>query len=328
MTTPTHPPMPCGGGKLDRQAEQYLKALALLDGPPLQEKTPEQARIDRIASGRANAGVIEPVAHLEDRQIPGPAGAIPIRIYTPEGSAPFPVVLFFHGGGWVTGNVDTHDPLCRSLANRSGCIFVSVDYRLAPECKHPGPVEDAYAATVWVAENADSFGGDAARLAVSGDSAGGHLAAAVAMMARDKNGPALTHQLLLYPVINTATLATESYSKFAEGLNLTRDGMLWFRNHYIANESDAQHPYASPLLAEDFSNLPPTTVITAEFDVLHDEGRDYAERLAAAGVPVTYRCYGGLLHGFLTNAGVMYRAYDCFDDIAHILQAVFNNKND
>ncbi|MCB9100564.1 MAG: alpha/beta hydrolase [Anaerolineales bacterium] len=315
--------MPCGQGELDPQAERYLKALALLNGPPLQTKTPQQARADRIASGQANAGLIERVATIEDRLIPGPAGEIPIRIYTPAGSAPFPVLLFFHGGGWVTGNIDTHDPLCRSLAKRAGCLVVSVDYRLAPEHKHPAAVEDAYAATIWVADNAARFGGDPHRLAVGGDSAGGHLATVAALLVRDNNGPKILHQLLIYPVTNTATQETDSYLKFAEGLNLTREGMIWFRNHYIAAEADAQHPYASPLLAPDLSGLPPATVITAEFDVLHDEGRAYAERLAAAGVPVSYRCYGGLLHGFVTSAGVMDRAYDCLDDMTAVLRQVF-----
>ena len=323
MTTSTQLPMPCGRGELDPQAAKYLKALALLNGPPLQSKSPQQARADRIASGHANAGVIEPVAHIEDRLIPGLAGEIPIRIYTPDGSAPFPVLVFFHGGGWVTGNIETHDPLCRSLANRAGCIVVSVDYRLAPEYKHPAAVEDAYAATVWVADNAAQFGGDPHRLIVCGDSAGGHLATVATFLAHENDGPKILHQLLIYPVTNTATQETKSYLKFAEGLNLTREGMIWFRNHYIGDEADAQHLYASPLLAQDLSGLPPATVITAEFDVLHDEGRAYAERLAAAGVPVSYRCYGGMLHGFVTNAGVMDRAYDCLDDMAATLRRVF-----
>lgn len=323
MTSPTQLPLPCGRGELDPQAEKYLKALALLNGPPLQSKTPQQARIDRLASGQANAGVIEPVATIEDRLIPGPAGEIPIRIYTPDGSAPFPVLVFFHGGGWVTGNIDTHDPMCRSLARRAGCLVVSVDYRLAPEHKHPAAVEDAYAATVWVADNAAQFGGDPDRLAVGGDSAGGQLAAAATFLARDNNRPKISYQLLIYPVTNTATQETDSYLKFAAGLNLTREGMIWFRNHYIAAEADAQDPHASPLLAGDLSHLPPATVITAEFDVLHDEGRAYAERLAAAGVPVSYRCYGGMLHGFVTNAGVMDRAYDCLDDLAATLRHMF-----
>lgn len=323
MTTSTNPATPCGSGRLDPQADRYIRVLALLDEPPLQEKTPQQARADRIAIGNTNAGVIESVAHIEDQLIPSPAAEIPIRIYTPEGAAPFPVLIYFHGGGWVTGNLDTHDPICRSLTKRTECIVVSVDYRLAPEHKHPAAVEDAYAATVWVAENISRFGGDSARLAVSGDSAGGHLATVTTFLARDNNGPAIMHQLLIYPVTNTATQATESYVRFEEGLNLTRAGMLWFRNHYIANEADAQHPHASPLLAEDLSDLPSATIITAEFDVLHDEGRDYAKRLVAAGVPVTYRCYGGLLHGFVTNAGLMDRAYECLDDMAQILRAVF-----
>ncbi|MCB0167832.1 MAG: alpha/beta hydrolase [Anaerolineae bacterium] len=324
MTTSTQQPWPCGQGQLDPQAEKYLQALAQLNGPPLQTKTPQQARADRIASGQANAGLIERVAHIEDRLIPGPAGELPIRIYMPDdSSAPLPVLVFFHGGGWVTGNIDTHDPLCRSLAKRAGCLVVSVDYRLAPEHKHPAAVEDAYAATVWVADYAAQFGGDPDRVAVGGDSAGGQLATAATILARENNRPKILHQLLIYPVTNTATQETDSYLKFAEGLNLTREGMIWFRNHYIAAEADAQDPYASPLLARDLSHLPPATVITAEFDVLHDEGRAYAERLAAAGVPVSYRCYGGMLHGFVTNAGVMDRAYACLDDMAETLRHVF-----
>jgi acetyl esterase len=272
---------------LDPQAKAILDQMAALNMPALHTLTPQQAR-QRPAAQIAG----EEVAHVEDRTVPGPAGAIPVRVYTPAGEPPFPVLVFFHGGGWVIGSVEGSDSTARALANASGCVVVSVEYRLAPEHKFPAAADDAYAATAWVAEHAAEIGGDPRRVAVGGVSAGGNLAAVVSLMARDRGGPPLCFQLLIIPVTDR-NFETLSYSENAEGYGLTRDGMVWFWNHYLSDESEARHPYAAPLRAEHLRDLPPAYVITAEYDPLRDEGEAYAARLREAGVPVAaVRCEG------------------------------------
>ncbi len=212
--------------------------------------------------------------------MPGPAGALGLRIYTPVeagGPGALPVLVFFHGGGWVVGNLDTHDGLCRRLANAAGCLVVSVDYRLAPEARFPAAVDDAYAATRWVAARASSFGGDGTRLAVGGDSAGGNLAAVVSLLAHERGAPPLRFQLLLYPVTDFA-FDTPSYRENGEGYLLTRANMEWYAGHYLRDGADRRHPHAAPLRAADVGGSPPTMVITAQYDPLRDEGEAYAVR--------------------------------------------------
>jgi acetyl esterase len=286
---------------LDPQAEAYLAEMAALNEPPLYTLTPEVMRQliqMEIDSGVRSSGEIEPIAHVENRTISGPAGEMPIRIYTPEGTGPFPVLVFFHGGGWVICNLDTHDGTCRSLANGAPCIVVSVDYRLAPEHKFPAAPEDCYAATRWVAEHVAQFNGDPLRLAVGGDSAGGNLAAVISQMARDKGGPALSFQLLIYPATDF-TADTLSKKENGDGYFLTEKDMTWFTNHYLNSEEDKQNPLASPLLAANLSGLPPALVITAEYDPLRDEGAMYGQKLKEAGIPVTITRYDGMIHGFV-----------------------------
>ena len=239
------------------------------------------------------------MAKTEDRTVPGPDGnQIPVRIYWPSAApGPHPVVVFFHGGGWVICNIETHDSLCKQLAAQSGCVFVSVDYRLAPEYKFPAAPEDCYAVTKWVAENAPALGVDASRLAVAGDSAGGNLAAAVPQMARDRGGPAIAFQLLIYPVTDFDA-SRPSMRDNAEGYMLTTDAMAWFYDQYLP-ESDRTNPYAAPIKG-DLSNLPPAMVITAEYDPLRDEGNDYAAKLIAAGVKTEHQCVPGMIHGFFS----------------------------
>ncbi len=281
---------------LDPQVQVYLDQMAALNAPPLNTMTPEVIR-QGTRMQLALLGEPEPIAHVENRTIPGPAGEIPVRIYTPAGSGPFPVLVFFHGGGWVICDLDTHDGICRSLANEVSCIVVSVDYRLAPEHKFPAAPEDCYAATEWVAKHAAQFNGDPTRLAVGGDSAGGNLTAVVAQMARDRNGPRLAFQLMIYPAtdFNAKTPSKESN---AQGYFLTIDDMVWFMNHYLRNAEDRQNPLASPMLAANLRGLPPALVITAEYDPLRDEGEQYGQRLKEAGVPVTITRYNGMIHGF------------------------------
>ena len=238
------------------------------------------------------------VASVEDRAVPGPEGDVPVRVYRPRDEAGLPVLVYFHGGGFVIGSLETHDQPCRLLANAAGCVVVSVGYRLAPEHRFPAAPEDCYAAARWVAENGDALGADPARLAVGGDSAGGNLAAVVSQLARERGGPAIAHQLLIYPVTNHA-FDTPSYADNAEGYLLTREMMQWFWGHYLEREADGATPLASPLRAPDLAGLPPAHVISAEFDPLRDEGEAYAERLREAGVPTVLKRYDGMIHGFL-----------------------------
>jgi acetyl esterase len=245
---------------------------------------------------------LPPIASVENRKIPGPAGEIPVRIYTPAGKGPFSAIVFFHGGGFVLGDLDMHELTCRNLANASGHKIISVDYRLAPEHTFPAAPEDCYAATKWVAENAAQLQIDAKRISVAGDSAGGNLAAVVTLMARDRNGPALHKQVLVYPVTEhfAEGQATphSSYVENAEGYMLTAQAMDHFWHLYLGTVSDADSAYASPLRAKDLSGLPAAIVITAEYDPLRDEGERYAARLREAGVPVTLRRFDGMIHGF------------------------------
>ena len=260
---------------LDPQAKQVMEQLAALGFPPPHTVTPEQARLNAKARPRA-AG--PEVAGVEQRHIPGPGPAIPVRIYTPTGAGPFPILVWFHGGGWVVGDLDSADATARHLAVGAGCVVVSVDYRLAPETKFPGPADDCYAATQWAVQHASQINGDPERIAVGGDSAGGNLAAAVSLMARDRRGPSLAFQLLVYPVTH-CNYTTNSYQSFAEGYMLTRASMQWYWNHYLQDAADAHNPYAAPLVAGDLSGLPPALVITAECVPLCGEGAAYAQRL-------------------------------------------------
>jgi acetyl esterase len=245
----------------------------------------------------------EQVGNVEDRTIPGPAGDIPVRIYTPaEASGELPALVWYHGGGWVIGTLDSADYACRMLTNASGCKVISVDYRLAPEHKFPAAVDDALAAHAWVSENGGEFGVDARRVAVGGDSAGGNLAAVVAQLTRDA-GRKPAFQALVYPVTDYG-VDTQSYQENGEGYLLTRDSMEWFYDHYVNDPAEADDPRLSPLRAEDLAGLPPALIITAEFDPLRDEGEAYASRLKEAGVPVTQRRYGGQIHGFFANPGI------------------------
>jgi acetyl esterase len=282
---------------LDPQARSVLDQLAAQGGLELADMTPEQAR--RAFEELRLPLPPEPVADVAERALPGPAGPLPVRVYTPEGMASLaPAVVYFHGGGWVIGSLDSHDGFCRALANRARALVVSVDYRLAPEHRFPAAPEDCYSALCWVAERGGEIGADAARLAVAGDSAGGNLAAVVALMARDRGGPRLRHQALVYPIAD-CDFERPSYAENAEGYLLTRADMRWFWGHYVPDTARRSDPYASPLRAEKLEGLPPATVVTAEYDPLRDEGEAYAARLAEAGVPVEHARYDGMIHGFV-----------------------------
>ena len=280
-------------------ARSFLDELELEGAPPFSVLSVRGAR-DLHRRLSAPPAEPEPVGSVRDFRIPGAEEGVPVRVYAPEGEGPFPVLVYYHGGGWVVGSLDGVDSLCRALTEAADCMVVSVDYRLAPEHPFPAPVEDAHAAFRWVADTVDAVGGDPDRVAVGGDSAGGNLAAAVSLLARDRGGPTPDYQLLVYPATDP-DLATDSYAENAEGYFLTRDDMAWFWDHYLASDVDAANPYAAPLLARDLSGLPPATVVTAGFDVLRDEGVAYAERLADAGVDVDHRHYERMIHGFATK---------------------------
>ena len=268
------------------------------------------------AAGRAAA---EPVAHVEDRDIPGPAGEVPVRIYRPSDATPLPVLVWFHGGGWTIGSLETHDNTCRSLANGVGCVVVSVDYRLAPEHKFPAALDDCFAATEWVAANAVELGGDPERIAVGGDSAGGNLAAAISLLAREAGGPPLCFQLLVYPVTDHE-FESESMRENAKGYFLELESLRWFYNHYLPAVSDGADWRFSVVRADDLSGLPAAFVLTAEFDPLRDQGEAYARALEAAGVPLEACRYDGVFHGFFGMRDLMDPAQQAFDDVTKALR--------
>lgn len=305
---------------LDPQAEAYLQQIATV--PAWYELPVEDVRKQRVLMAPTMNGPAEPVKQVENCRIPGPAGEIPIRIYTPQGETPLPVFIYFHGGGWVLSDVDTHDTLCRKLANRSSCIVVSVDYRLAPEHKFPAAVEDSYAATCWVAENACSFDGNPTQIVVGGDSAGGNLSAVVTQIAREQKGPALTYQVLIYPATDYFgdAVNNRSYQQNGEGYFLTTEGVSQFLHRYLNNEEEGKDPRFAPLRAESLADLPPALIITAEFDPLLDEGELYAKRLQEAGVPVILRRYPGMIHGFFNMAAVISKANQAIDETGETLR--------
>ena len=299
---------------LHPQAQQLLDGMAASGAPPLYELSVEEARaIPGIIAELVGPGPA--VAEVRDTAIPGPAGEIPARIYEPTADPPGTIV-YYHGGGWVFGTLDEWDAVCRALAAQSGCRLVSVDYRLAPEHRFPAAADDAYAALVWVEGNL--AGGKP--IVVAGDSAGGNLSAVAALRARDEAGPAIALQVLVYPVTDHDS-TTGSYAKYGDaGLLLGRQEMAWFWDHYAPNEADRSNPYASPLRAKDHSGLPPAYFVLAEYDPLRDEGLAYAEKLEAAGVPVTVRLYDDQLHVFFTMVNVFESADQAVADVAQAIR--------
>jgi acetyl esterase len=283
---------------LDPQLEPLVQLMSSAgESRPLAEQTVDEVRAGLVALSFL-LGEPEEVGGIEDLAIPGPGGDLSVRLYRPAGTGPFGALVYLHGGGFVIGSVDTHDHLCRELANRAGCVVVSVEYRLAPEAPFPAAVDDCWAAFQWVRDHGASYGIDVDRLAVGGDSAGGNLAAVLARRTRDEGEVVLRLQLLVYPVTDMRPVVDwPSRVHNASGYVLTTEMMDWFHGHYLGGEG-GDHPDATPLLAEDLAGLAPAHVVLAEFDPLHDEGAAYAERLAAAGVPVDVRDYEGAIHIF------------------------------
>jgi acetyl esterase len=280
---------------LHPQVQELLDELAAAPVPAIESLTPEQAR-NQMLAGTKLLGAGPEVAATEDLEMPGPAGSIALRRYQPLETSSAGAIVYFHGGGWVAGDLETHDIYCRALANATGAQVFAVDYRLAPEHPYPAASDDCYAATQWVIENAATWNIAADKIAVAGDSAGGNLAASVTLLARDRGGPEIAAQLLVYPATN-CNFATESYLDFASKYQLTRDAMIWFWRSYVGRQH-APEAYAAPLRAENFANLPVAWIVTAEYDPLRDEGDDYANKLQEAGVEVEHHCYAGMIHGF------------------------------
>ncbi len=311
---------------LHPQTQAMIDAMARMNLLPPDQLTVEEARAQFNRSRAPFLAAPQEVGAVVNATIPGSVGAIPIRSYRPLSSRPdeaLPALIFFHGGGWVFGGLDSHDPLCRELCNVGGCAVIAVDYRLAPEHRFPAAVEDAIAATRHVARHAKDLGVDAGRLAVGGDSAGGNLAAVAALTFRDQGGPRLKLQVLIYPVTDFA-MDSPSYATIANGFTLTRERMRYFRASYLRGPEDIADWRASPLEAPDFSGLPPALVIGAAYDPLVDEGKAYADRLAGAGVPVRYSSYEGMTHGFLSVAGAIDVAHTAIAEAATGLRRAFS----
>ena len=282
---------------IDVHTQRLLDEMAAGGGKPLHQSTPEEARALGAAMAEL-AGPAPAMGRVEDHDIAVPGGVVPVRILIPEQGARA-VMVYYHGGGWVIGKIDEFETMARKLAERASCAVVLIDYRLAPEHRYPVAVDDSYAALEWVAEHLEEIAGAEVPLVVAGDSAGGNLAAVVALRARDRSGPRIALQVLIYPVTD-ADFERPSYIAPENQLLLTREAMVWFWDHYLPDSDRRGEPDASPLLATDLSGLPPAVVLTAEHDVLRDEGEAYAERLAEAGVPVDFTRNAGQTHGFFT----------------------------
>jgi len=309
---------------LDPQIEFVIGLVKKANAPEFWQLTPDQAR-EQYSLRVAKLAVKEPILRTEDRRIPGPGSHIPIRIYTPREARPgekLPVLLWFHGGGFVIGSIDTHDSVCRMLANQADCIVVSADYRLAPECKFPAAVEDCEAALKWVALHAVEFGADPQAIAIGGDSAGANLATVVAILARDAGHPKITFQLLIYPCAAPEP-ETPSHYKFAEGYVLSRNTITWFFRLYQRSRADSNDFRFAPLIADDLANLPPALVLVAGYDPLRDEGVDYAKRLIEAGNRVRLVNYEGMIHGFILMGGAVDDAKRAVAESAQALREAF-----
>jgi acetyl esterase/lipase len=304
---------------LHPQCKTFLDMLASAGGKPLEQLSPAEARM--VARSLIDfGGPEEPVAEVKDRGIPSRTGPIPLRVYRPVMEETLPALVYFHGGGCVIGDLDTHDRLCRSLANAAGCVVIAVSYPLAPEYQYPAAMVDAYAATKYVAEHPGVFGIDPNRIAVGGDSAGGTLATVVALMARDRGGPPLKFQLLIYPLVDWYD-ESPSMQEYSKDHFLTLDSMNWFTENFLPNRDAGLEPTASPMNATSFQGLPPAMIITAECDPLRDQGEAYARKLQDAGVAVELKRYEGMIHPFFQFAGVLDTAKVAMADAASAVRA-------
>ena len=316
--------------KAEPHMQKVLDTLGTLGGKPMETLTPAEARkqptpadaVKKLLQQQGKSTEPEAVANVKSMTIPGPIGDIPIHIYTPKGTGPFPVMVYYHGGGFVIADTKTYDASPRALANGAEAIMVAVDYHQAPEHKFPAAANDAYAAYLWTVQHAKEFNGDPSRVAVGGESAGGNLATVVAMMARDKQAQLPVHQLLVYPITND-DFNTPSYMANANAKPLNRAMMQWFMTHYLTKAEDGNNPYVSPLKATSLKGMPPATVITDEIDPLMSEGKAYADRLKKEGVKVTYKNYTGVTHEFFGMAAVVPKAKEAQEMASNDLKKAF-----
>lgn len=320
------PPRVANGYTLDIRTQWLLTLVARSGRPPLQELPLERARHEFALSTLALGGWPPPIGETVDRTIPGPAGPLPIRLYRPQGAAQRlrGILVYYHGGGWVVGDIPSYDKVCRYLASRSGCVLVAVEYRRAPEHRFPAALDDALAAFDWAQANAAALGGHPSHVGVGGDSAGGTMAAVVSLLARDRRtntgaGAMPAFQTLIYPATDLSG-SHPSHAELGNSYLLTRPMMDWFRAQYLNSEAEIADWRASPLKAASLADLPPAYLCTAGFDPLRDEGKAYADRLLAEGTPVTYRNFDSLIHGFVGFAGTVAAAARAMDEIAHAVR--------
>ena len=309
---------------LDPNLKVFMEQTGLLKKPGSVPRRPEVILAEDRESVKqvtiAPGSTLEPVAHIENLVIPGPKEELLVRLYTPEGVGPFPVLMFFQKS-WVHGNLDTHEIMCRSLCRWAGCLVMTVDYRLAPEFPFPAAIEDCYAATFWMAVNATKFQGDPTRIAVGGESGGGNFAAAVALMSRDRGGPTLIFQLLICPAADFR-VTTDSWKDY-DGYIIPKEEFLIVRDFYAPSEEEQLHPYAAPSLASNLHQLPPALIITAECCPMRDGGELYGRRLLEAGVPATVSRYDGMVHGFMHLGSMVPQANQALDEVIHALRTAF-----
>lgn len=311
---------------LDPRAATVIDRMTAPGIKPLEQMTPEEARADRARFAEERAAIAAPfqeVARVQNRTIPGQGGPIPVRVYWPEELANQPALIYFHGGGWVFGNIESVDRTCRVFTIGARSVVVNVDYRLAPEHKFPAAAEDAYRVAAYVASHPEEFSCDPRRIAVAGDSAGGNLAAVACLMARDRGGPGIAFQLLVYPTTDYDD-DRPSAQEYANGTLLTRSAVDWFWGHYVGSPEQGRHPYASPLKAASLEGLPPAMVITAERDPLRDQAEAYGRRLEQSGVPVTMKRYNGAMHVFFQMSGVLDVGKQALGDACAALRAALH----
>ena len=301
---------------LDPKAKALLSAIAAAADPAIYTIPLEIAR-KQVEKGYSQMKIpLKQVGSIENIKIANPRGETAVRIYTPPGAGPFPVIIYYHGGGWVLFNLDTYDPICTHLCTSSGCIVVSVDYRLAPEFKFPAATDDCYDAVKWTFDHCNEWNGSPGSLFLAGDSAGGNLATVTAIRIRNEGGPAIKGQVLIYPATDYYEPGKPSYLTFADGYGLSFDDMKWFWANYLVKEEDAMNPLASPLRTPSLSGLPPAYVVVSGYDLLRDDGILYAKGLKDAGVPVTLSVYEDMIHGFLSYIGIFHQATTSIEEIS------------
>jgi acetyl esterase len=306
---------------LDPQFEKMLQRMNSMPGFSMDSLTPQALR-SMMNQGANFPRKVEKVKKVEDRILPLEGREIPIRVYTPEGEAPYPALVYYHGGGFVIGDLNISDSICRNLANAAGCVVISVDYRLAPEHKFPAAVEDAYDSVQWIASHAEEFDIDPNRIAVGGDSAGANLSTVACIIAKERNTPHIVYQLLIYPGTGYEGEEPPSMRENAKGYLLSVDMLKWFHKHYLPDGQE-RNPYAYPILYSDVSGLPPAMIVTAEYDPLRDQGKAYADKLQKNGVEVLYKNEEGLIHGFANYHMFVKKAQESLDEMAAQLRRVF-----